>query len=100
MEPPSVPPPDECPGQFLPDFFRNTIMDSIEVRSAVGRSFEEMDGTTGRPESALWARVPGHLSPSAATLAIVGDYVSARYRNRLAAGPWAEASTTPSVWCS
>ena len=35
-----------------------------------------MDGTMGSPESALWARVPGHLSPSAATLAIVGDYVS------------------------
>ena len=35
-----------------------------------------MDGTPGSPDSALWARVPGHLSPSAATLAIVGDYVS------------------------
>ena len=35
-----------------------------------------MDGTPGSPDSALWARVPGHLTPSAATLAIVGDYVS------------------------
>ena len=26
--------------------------------------------------SALWARVPGHLEPSAATLAIIGDYVT------------------------
>jgi acyl-CoA thioesterase II len=75
-EPPKVPPPDACPARFLPDFFRNTIMDSIEVRTAVGRSFEEMDGTMGSPNSALWARVPGHLSPSAATLGIVGDYVS------------------------
>jgi acyl-CoA thioesterase len=24
----------------------------------------------------LWARVPGHLEPSAATLAIIGDYVT------------------------
>ncbi len=56
--------------------FRNTIMDSVEVRSARGRTFEEMDGTPGSPDSALWARVPGHLSPSAATLAIFGDYVS------------------------
>jgi len=75
-EPPDVPAPDECPSRFLPEIFRNTIMDSIEVRSARGRSFEEMDGTPGSPDSALWARVPGHLTPSAATLAIVGDYVS------------------------
>ena len=39
-------------------------------------TFEEMDGTPGSPDSALWARVPGHLAPSAATLAIVGDYLS------------------------
>ena len=76
VEPPEVPPPDECPPRFLPELFRNTIMDSIEVRTAQGRTFEEMDGTPGSPDSALWARVPGHLTPSAATLAIVGDYVS------------------------
>jgi acyl-CoA thioesterase II len=74
--PPDVPPPDQCPRRFLPEFFRNTIMDSVEVRSARGRAFEEMDGSPGSPDSALWARVPGHLTPSAATLAIFGDYVS------------------------
>jgi acyl-CoA thioesterase len=51
-------------------------MDSIEVRMARGRSFEELDGTPGTPDPAMWARIPGHLSLSAATLAIVGDYVS------------------------
>ncbi len=76
VAPPEVPPPDECPPRFLPAVFRNTIMDSVEVRTARGRSFEEMDGTLGPPDSALWARVPGHLAPSAATLAIFGDYVS------------------------
>ncbi len=76
VQPPAVPEPDQCPPRFLPEMFRNTIMDSIEVRTASGRTFEEMDGTMGSPNSALWARVPGHLSPSAATLAIVGDYVS------------------------
>src|SRR6516162_8999822 len=75
-QPLDVPRPEECPPRFLPKMFRNTIMDSIEVRTAVGRSFEEMDGTPGSPDSALWARVPGHLTPSAATLAIFGDYVS------------------------
>jgi len=74
--PPVVPPPDQCPPRYLPEMFRNTIMDSVEVRSAKGRSFEEMDGSPGNPDSALWARVPGHLTPSAATLAIFGDYVS------------------------
>jgi acyl-CoA thioesterase len=75
-DPPTVPRPEDCPPRFLPDFFRNTIMDSVELRNAAGRSFEEMDGTPGSGNSALWARVPGHLSPSAATLAIFGDYVS------------------------
>ncbi len=51
-------------------------MDSIEVRQARGRTFEEMDGTPGAPDSAMWARIPGHLTPSPAALAIVGDYVS------------------------
>jgi acyl-CoA thioesterase len=43
---------------------------------ALGRTFEELDGTPGSPVSAIWARVPGHFEPSAATLAIFGDYVS------------------------
>jgi acyl-CoA thioesterase len=43
---------------------------------ALGRTFEELDGTLGSPISAIWARVPGHFEPSAATLAIFGDYVS------------------------
>jgi acyl-CoA thioesterase len=76
VEPPVVPPPEECPGRFLPPMFRNTIMDKVEVRVAKGLAFEEMSGEPGDPDSALWARVPGHLTPSAATLAIFGDYVS------------------------
>jgi acyl-CoA thioesterase len=76
VEPPEVPRPEDCPPRFLPEMFRNTVMDKVEVRYALGRSFDQMDGTPGSPNSALWARVPGHLSPSAATLAIFGDYVS------------------------
>jgi acyl-CoA thioesterase len=72
VEPPVVPPPEECPGRFLPPMFRNTIMDKVEVRVAKGLAFEEMNGEPGDPDSALWARVPGHLT----TLAIFGDYVS------------------------
>ncbi len=76
VTPPDVPDPEDCPPRFLPAMFRNTIMDKVEVRTAKGRVFDEMHGEPGSPESALWARVPGHLSPSAATLAIFGDYVS------------------------
>jgi acyl-CoA thioesterase len=76
VEMPEVPGPEDCPPRYLPEMFRNTIMDKVEVRTANGRMFAQMDGTPGSPNSALWARVPGHLSPSAATLAIFGDYVS------------------------
>lgn len=76
VEPPEVPPPMSCPMRELPDFLSNTILDSIDVRVAKGRMFEELTGSVSGPNSALWARVPGHLSPSAATLAIFGDYVS------------------------
>jgi acyl-CoA thioesterase-2 len=74
--PPRVPPPEECPPRFLPEMVRNTILDKFEVRVAQGRTFDEMDGEPGTPDSALWVRVPGHLAPSAATLAIFGDYAS------------------------
>jgi acyl-CoA thioesterase II len=76
---PEVPPPDDCPPRRLPDFSSASIFDRIDVRLARGRSFEEIiagQAGPGDPTSALWARVPGHLEPSAATLAIIGDYVS------------------------
>ena len=78
-QPPSVPPPDKCPPRRLPSFMSNSIFDRIDVRVAKGRTFEEIiadEGVPGDPDSALWARVPGHLEPSAATLAILGDYVT------------------------
>ena len=76
VEPPDVPPPDQCPPRFLPEFFRNTIMDSVEVRRPRVGPSRRWTAPRAAPDSALWARVPGHLTPSAATLAIFGDYVS------------------------
>lgn len=76
VEMPEVPAPDLCPPRRLPDEVRNSIFEHVETRVAKGRTFEEIDGTPGQPDSALWARVPGHLEPSAALLAIFGDYVS------------------------
>jgi acyl-CoA thioesterase len=76
---PEVPPPDQCPPRRFPDFSSASIFDRIDVRLAKGLSFEEITAGSfgpGDPASALWARVLGHLEPSAATLAIIGDYVS------------------------
>ena len=73
---PDVPEPERCRHRVMPKRFENSIFDHIETRVALGRSFEDIDGTPGSPISALWSRVPGHLEPSAATLAIFGDFVS------------------------
>jgi len=73
---PVVPAPEECPQRQLPAMFRNRIMTSMDIRQAQGRGFDDLDGTPGSPDSALWVRIPGHLTPSAATLAIVADFVS------------------------
>jgi acyl-CoA thioesterase-2 len=76
VEPPVVPPPEECPLQEMPSFFADSVLTRVEHRVARGRLFSELDGRPGAAESAFWARVPGHLEPSAATLAVIGDYVS------------------------
>jgi acyl-CoA thioesterase II len=75
VTPPDVPPPDRCPPRRLPPILANSILDRVEVRTAKGRNLEEVTGSPGGPDTTLWARVPGHLPPSAAMLAIFGDYV-------------------------
>ena len=73
---PEVLPPLQCPERRMPRLMGESIFEHIDTRIALGRSFEELDGTPGPAQSALWAHIPGHLEPSAATLAIFGDYVS------------------------
>ena len=77
-EPPDVPPPGSCPLRRLPVPESVSIFDRLEVRLAKGRSFEELaeKDLPGQPDSALWVRIPGHLAPSAPTLAIIGDHVT------------------------
>jgi acyl-CoA thioesterase II len=73
---PDVPSPDECP-QRMPRFpGAESIMDRIDVRLAAARDMRDLPGPP-MPEgrSALWARLPDVLEMSAATLAILGDYV-------------------------
>ena len=77
VEPPDVPRRRSARPASCPSFFRNTIMDSIEVRTATGRILRGDGRHAGQRR--LGACGPGARvisSPSAATLAIVGDYVS------------------------
>jgi acyl-CoA thioesterase len=60
----------------VPPIFADSVLSRVEVRVAKGRMMEEMNGEPGDGSSSFWARLPGHLEPSAATLAIIGDYVS------------------------
>ena len=80
MTPPEVPPPDECPPRRLPDFITTSIFDRIDVRLAKGRSLRGDQRRDRRPRRSGPAPCgpgcPGHLEPSAATLAIIGDYVT------------------------
>jgi len=72
---PAVPGPDECPPRSLPAMFSNSILERIEVRAARGRHFEEVDGIPGPADSAVWVRLPDNRTASAASLAIIGDYI-------------------------
>ena len=73
---PVTAPPAECPLQEIPAWFNDSVLQRVEHRVAHGRLFSELDGRRGDGHSAFWARVPGQLEASAATLAVIGDYVS------------------------
>ncbi len=73
---PKVKAPEECQERVMPERFNRSIFNHLEARIALGRPFEQIDGTPGSPVSALWSRVPGEGTLSAATLAIFGDYVA------------------------
>ena len=73
---PDVAGPEECPTQQIPPMFADTVLMRVEQRVARGRTMLELDGRPGAANSAFWIRMPGHLEPSAATLAVIGDFVS------------------------
>ena len=76
VQAPTVPPPASCPPQQVPPLFADSVLVRVEHRVARGRMMSELDGTPGESGSAFWARLPGQLEVSAATLAVIGDYVS------------------------
>jgi acyl-CoA thioesterase-2 len=78
VEPPTVDKPENCSNRRIGGPMSETIFDKMETRQAIGRSFEEMmtaEPMQGPSRSAIWARLPGHLEPEAASLAIFGDLV-------------------------
>ena len=77
VEKPDVPDPGRCAPQETPPMFADSVFNRVEHRVAKGRLLSELDGTPGDGRTASWTRLPGQLEPSAATLAVVGDYVSA-----------------------
>lgn len=73
---PQVPAPADCPPRSSALAMEASIFQHVEGRVALGRAFDQLDGIPGSPVSALWVRLPGHLAPSAASLAIFGDFVA------------------------
>ncbi|HEX3540880.1 MAG TPA: acyl-CoA thioesterase [Acidimicrobiales bacterium] len=75
VEPPDVPGPEASRRRSIPAEFSGTVLERVELRLALGRQFEELDGTPGDGHCAFWARLPGQLEPSSAWLSVLGDYV-------------------------
>ena len=67
ISPPDVPGPDECPPRELRFDVGDTIASRLEQRMAI-----EAPGTG---HTAVWTRMPDLLEVSAASLAVLGDYV-------------------------
>ncbi|MDA8058477.1 MAG: thioesterase family protein [Actinomycetota bacterium] len=76
VAPPQVDGPHAYPGREWPRFMGDSIFARVEQRLAAGRDFEDLDPDATDPHSVWWFHIPGHLEPSAATLAILGDYVT------------------------
>jgi acyl-CoA thioesterase len=71
-----VPPPEECDPRPLRIPGEESIMSRLELRLASARAWGDLVGNPAPDgRSALWARIPELLEPSAAALAILGDYV-------------------------
>lgn len=92
--PPAVPRPDDCPqrhSRIVEEHLAGSIMDRLDIRLAVGAQWEDfphegmVDGL-----SALWVRLP-NIEMSAASLAILGDYVP--YGIAQALGHWTRSNS-------
>lgn len=75
VEPSEVPRPQDCTRRKIPSDFIGSVLERVEMRLALGRQFEQLDGTRGDGRCAFWARLPGQMTPSSAWLSVLGDYV-------------------------
>ncbi|MCB1038930.1 MAG: thioesterase family protein [Acidimicrobiales bacterium] len=76
VSPLDVPRPEDCDPRPLRIPGEESIMSRLELRLARARAWGDLVGNPAEGgRSALWARIPDLLEPSAATLAILGDYV-------------------------
>lgn len=76
VTPLDVPAPEDCDPRPLRIPGEESIMSRLELRLARARAWGDLVGNPAEGgRSALWARIPDLLEPSAATLAILGDYV-------------------------
>ena len=74
--PPEVPRPEECEARSFRREVDDSIMRRIDVRLASARNPMDLSGERSVDgHSSLWARIPDLLDPSAAALAVLGDYV-------------------------
>lgn len=92
--PPPVPRPEECPqrtSRISDETLAGSIMDRLDIRLAAGAQWEDLPGP-GQPDgtSALWVRLPD-IDMSAASLAILGDYVP--YGIAQALGHWTRSNS-------
>jgi len=72
---PDVPRPDDCPPRVMLHQHTGTISDRLDMRLADARSFLDLPGPPGNGNASMWIRMPELLEMSAATLAIIGDFV-------------------------
>ena len=85
---PDVLPPDACPAPPAVPGSENTIHSRVELRVARGRWGADKDGQPSDDgRSALWVRIPKGLETSAATLAIIADWMPSGISHVL--GRWA-----------
>jgi acyl-CoA thioesterase len=71
---PVVPRPEDCEIRTH-RFEHESVATRLEQRLALGRPFEDLDGTPSDGNCALWARMPEVLEMSGAALAVLGDFV-------------------------
>lgn len=82
--PPSVPAPEECTERLVPGRSSHSMLETFERRSAMGRSYNEVDGHPGPGRSASWFRLPGgRRDVSAGDLAVLGDFLMLEFSDAL-----------------